>query len=147
VKWACISVGVMVIGLSMAGSAVACTCAVQPPRERLAQADAAIYGIVVGKHRVPASLDEHGAFAYTISVRRVFKGHPGRRVKLRIPTSDSICGFTMRRHHHAGLLLFGRPGAFHASLCRIISLRDLQRATEDRGRGDAARAGSLSSCL
>ena len=101
------------------------------PYEKVQRSDLAVYGRVVAVHWLRGKAP-HGApgrrYAVDLRVLRVFKGHPGRVIRLVGHTNGGLCGRAPPQLGvRLGLLLEGKP-PYGFGLGTEISLADLQTA-------------------
>lgn len=120
-------VAVIVLGLLSAGDAFACSCAPTPPREALAQADAAIVG-----HLLKVEARGPARAAYRYRVLRVYRGHDSIRtgsvMTVLSGRSSAACALPTRTGRDYGLFLLGGGGRWASGLCGVISPRRLWAA-------------------
>ncbi len=133
----------VLLGLVLAGSAAACTCANLPPAEKLRAADAAIVARLV--EVVPRSTYE-AEFRYEV-VRRYKGGRavaPGTTVAVMSAPFGAACGLPQQTGRHYGLLLARSGGRWRGNSCATAEPRELAvaaRRSRDGGgrRPDAER--------
>jgi hypothetical protein len=123
-----------VAALALGGPAYACVCASQPIEERLARADAAVVGRIVG----PAAGDAgDGLRLLRVDVEQRVKGDVSRDLVVIAP-SGTDCDLPERTNKSVGLLLSRAPdGTLQANLCSIASPGELVVA------GGEPRGGAL----
>jgi hypothetical protein len=124
---------VLLLGLLGAGRALACSCAPTPPKEALAQADAAIVGrLLTVEARGPARA------AYRYRVVRVYRGgdaiQRGSVATVLSGRGSAACALPTRVDRNYGLFLIGQAGRWASGLCGVISPRRLWAAARDPGR-------------
>lgn len=129
---------VVVLMLLGAGNAFACSCAPTPPREALAQADAAIAGrLLKVEARGPARA------AYRYRVIRVYRGgdsiRGGSVMTVLSGRSSAACALPTQTGRNYGLFLLGDSAHWASGLCGVISPRRLWAAAQ--GSPQAARPG------
>ncbi|MET0559589.1 MAG: hypothetical protein ABW065_13120 [Solirubrobacterales bacterium] len=128
---------VLLLGLLGAGRASACSCAPTPPKEALAEADAAIVGrLLAVEPRGPARA------AYRYRVVRIYRGggtfRRGSVATVLSGRDSAACALPTRVDRNYGLFLLGGGGRWASGLCGVISPRRLWAAA----RGAPARASS-----
>jgi len=121
---------VALVGLVLAGSAHACSCAPQAPAESLREFDAAIVGRLVG-------VEPRGRFRadYRYEVRRVFRGEgiePGQMLTVRSGRRAAACALPRRLDHRYGLFLTQGQGHWLGGICGVIEPRRLWHAAQQR---------------
>jgi hypothetical protein len=143
--------GVLLLVLVLALSVVplpqanACTCAAGHPRARLAAADGAFIGKLVG-HRETGPLGSIISTGrdviYTFEVAEAIKGDIGRRVEVYSAASGASCGFEVATGETVGVFLEGRDGRWRSGLCGQVEPGKLRAAAAPSpapdGRGPAA---------
>jgi hypothetical protein len=143
--------GVLLLVLVLALSVVplpqanACTCAAGHPRARLAAADGAFIGKLVGRRETGplGSIISTGRdVIYTFEVAEAVKGDIGQRVDLRSAASGMSCGFEVPADQAIGILLDRRSGMWRSGLCGQIEPGKLRAAAAPLpapdGRGPTA---------
>ena len=120
--WLCAALA----GLTLAGSAHACSCAPQAPVESLRDSDAAIVGRLV---RVTA----HGRFRadYLYEVLRVYRGGRiarGQLLTVRSARRASACALPRRLDRRYGLFLIRGGEHWIGGICGVIGPRRLWQA-------------------
>jgi hypothetical protein len=127
----------VLLGLVLAGSAVACSCAYKDPSEALAASDAAVVarllrveGTGVEFHGVPEA-----RFKYRIL--HVYRGGPGLRrgatLALVSYLSGAACGLPEGIGRHYGLFLYRHKRRWSSSSCGVVSPADLRAAAQRTG--------------
>lgn len=143
-RWAVVAVAALLLSPSLAS---ACTPTSPPPtpKERLAEYNIAVYGVVSSLRWVPEEPEDRTvdapppqgrSFVATMVVTRVFKGLAGRRIQVAGNTYDPCGGFEPRVGWKGGLML-DRPGRPHYRLdggFSVISITDLLRASVGKWR-------------
>ncbi len=130
---------VVLVVLAAPAVASACTIAAMNPYERVKGADHAVYGRVLAIHWLGPGHLGSGDKRYAIRVRvlRVFKGHPGKAIRLVGHTNGASCGVSAPKvGRRLGLLLYG-ASPFPIGLGTEISLFELREA--QRGPPPPAR--------
>lgn len=131
--------------LVLAGSASACSCARQTPRQSLADSDAAVTGRLL-------SIAPRGAgqAAYRYRVLRVYRGRKrievGSVLTVLSPRGSAACGLPERTGHSFGLFLLGDGRRWASGLCGVISPRRLWSAAGRPGGHDAGASALALSC-
>lgn len=126
------AVSVVLLGLVLAGSALACSCAPTAPAESLARADAAVAARLL-------AVEPHGATRaiYRYEVLHVYRGRgaiePGSTLVVTSPRGSAACALPDRLDHNYGLFLLGRRGHWLGGLCGVISPRRLWAAAHKPG--------------
>lgn len=134
------AVSVVLLGLVLADSALACSCSPAAPAESLARSDAAIVGRLIG-------VEPHGATRarYRYEVLRVYRGgekiKPGSTLTVLSSRSSSACALPTRVGHDYGLFLLGDSGRWASGLCGVLSPRRLWAAAQHPGSAEKAAAG------
>jgi hypothetical protein len=118
---------VLLLGLLGAGRASACSCAPTPPKEALAEADAAIVGrLLAVEPRAPARA------AYRYRVLHVYRGgetiRRGSVATVQSGRSSAACALPTRVGRNYGLFLLGAGDRWASGLCGVISPRRLWAA-------------------
>jgi hypothetical protein len=122
-----------VAALVLAGPAAACVCASEPIEERLAKADAAVVGRIVG----PAEGGGAGQRLLRIDVEQRVKGDVARDLVISSP-SGTDCDLPSRTNRSIGLLLTTAPdGSLLGTLCSVANPGELVVA------GGEPRGGAL----
>ncbi len=121
---------VALVGLVLAGSAHACSCAPQAPAESLQESDAAIVGRLV-------KVEPRGRFRadYRYEVRRVYRGEgiePGQMLTVRSGRRAAACALPRRLDHRYGLFLAEANGHWLGGICGVIEPRGLWHAAQQR---------------
>jgi hypothetical protein len=119
---------VALVGLVLAGSAHACSCAPQSPAESLREADAAVVGRLV-------KVEPRGRFRadYRYEVRRVYRGEgiePGEMLTVRSGSRGVSCALPRRLDHRYGLFLAEGSGHWLGGICGVIEPRRLWDAAQ-----------------
>jgi hypothetical protein len=110
----------------MPGAASACTCAAEKPKVKLARADGAFNGRLLGI--TPDADGFNATFRYRVN--QVFKGQLSRGtvVEIRSGNSDAVCGLTRKTGKVYGLLVDRKGGKWWGSICNTLSPGQLRRA-------------------
>jgi hypothetical protein len=124
----------------------ACSCPLPgDPRDRLAAADGAFIGKLVGRRETGplGSIISTGRdVIYTFEVAEAVKGDIGQRVDLRSAASGMSCGFEVPADQAIGILLDRRSGMWRSGLCGQIEPGKLRAAAAPSpapdGRGPTA---------
>ena len=124
--------GLAVLVLLPVGSAAACSCAPQPPRESLREADGAVVGRLV-------KVLPHGALhaVYRYEVRHAYKGvmsGPGKMLDVHSSRRGAACALPRRIGRSYGLFLFRRNGRWFGGLCGAVAPGRLRAAAANRPR-------------
>lgn len=135
---------VIVLGLLGTGEALACSCAPTPPREALADADAAIVGRLLGvEARGPVRA------AYRYRVLRVYRGRDSIRAGTVMTVlsgrGSAACALPTRTDRNYGLFLLGEGGRWASGLCGVISPRRLWAAAQASPARASSRPGNCAS--
>jgi hypothetical protein len=129
---------VALVGMALAASASACSCAPQAPAESLRQSDAAIVGrLVAVAPRGPLRAD------YRYAVGRVYRGagiEAGEVLTVRSARRGAACALPRRPGRRYGLFLVRGGGRWHGGICGTIAPRRLWQAAQG-GAGAAALPG------
>jgi len=139
------AVTAVLLGLVLAGSAQACSCAPTAPAESLASSDAAIVGELLG-------VQPHGASqaGYRYRVLRVYRGgdriESGAVLTVLSPRGSASCGLPERLGKHYGLFLLASGGRWASGLCGVISPHRLWSAARKPGGGQATGSAGGFSC-
>jgi hypothetical protein len=118
------------------GSALACSCAPQPPAESLREADGAIVGRLV-------RVLPHGALnaVFRYEVRHVYKGadsiDEGQMLDVRGARRTAACGLPRRAERSYGLFLSLRNGRWFGGICGVVSPRRLRGAAQNQAAASA----------
>jgi hypothetical protein len=118
---------VLLLALMTAEAASACSCVATHPANRLAQAPAALVGVVEASR----ALDDNpglSSHVYTLRVERAVKGPLGERVDVLAPGGTS-CTLTLKVGERLGLLLSGEPGNWTVYSCSIVDPEALIEAS------------------
>jgi hypothetical protein len=85
---------VVLVSLAVPSAASACTIASRPAKERVAEADIAVYGKVVAREKMTPAPDERpGAdYRYRFRVIETYKGKIRKRMTLLGTTDSAACG-------------------------------------------------------
>jgi hypothetical protein len=123
---------VALVGLTLAGSAAACSCAPQAPAESLQESDAAIVGRLL-------EVLPHGRLQadYRYEVRRVYRGdgiEPGGVLTVRSGRRAATCALPRRLDHRYGLFLTSGKGRWFGGICGVIEPRRLWHAAQQNSR-------------
>jgi hypothetical protein len=133
----------VLLGLTFAGGALACSCAPATPSESLARSDAAVVGRLL-------AVEPHGVVraAYRYEVLRVYRGRDaierGSTVTVMSPRGSAACALPDRLGRRYGLFLLGDGGRWASGLCGVVSPRRLRSAASKPD--DRQAAGGSSSC-
>jgi len=133
----------VLLGMVVASSASACSCAPQKPRESLVEADAAVSARLL-------SIEGRGATraAYRYRVLHVYRGHgeiePGSTLTVLSPRGSAACGLPEATGHSYGLFLLGNGRQWASGLCGVISPRRLWSAARKPGSNHSAGTSSFS---
>jgi hypothetical protein len=130
--------GALLVALVLLVSAIpvspahACSCAREgDPRERLAAADGAFIGKLVG-HRETGPLGSIISTGrdviYIFEVAEAFKGDIGRRVEVHSAASGASCGFEVAAGQPIGVLLDSGNGRWRSGLCGQVEPGELRTA-------------------
>lgn len=112
------SAALVLASLALAGSVQACACLSQPIEERLAAADAAVVGRIVGPVRGSTSA---GQRLLRVDVEQRVKGNVPSDLVIRAP-SGTDCDLPDRTNKSVGLLLMEAPdGTLLGTLCSVAS--------------------------
>ncbi|HEX8120430.1 MAG TPA: hypothetical protein VF549_04105 [Solirubrobacteraceae bacterium] len=86
--------GAVLVALAAPSAASACTIAEQPAKERVAEADVAVYGKIVAREKMTPAPDERpGAdYRYRFRVIETYKGKIRKRMTLLGTTDSAACG-------------------------------------------------------
>jgi hypothetical protein len=86
--------GVLLAALVAPGTASACTIASRPAKERVAEADIAVYGEVVDRERMNRAPDDRPGYDYRYRFRVIetYKGKIRKRMTLLGTTDSASCG-------------------------------------------------------
>jgi hypothetical protein len=129
-----VATAVACVGLIGAESAMACSCATEPVKQQLADADAAVVAKLVDADRLSAD-----QFKLRYRVKRVVKGAPGldrgESLTLRSHALKASCGLPRRKDRAYGLLLDRRKKRLTASLCSVVSPKRLRSAASGKAKG------------
>jgi hypothetical protein len=109
----------------------ACSCSGGDSRDRLAAADGAFIGELVGRRETGplGSIISSGRdVVYTFEVSEVFKGDIGRRVEIHSPASGASCGFEVAADEAVGIFLDRQGGDWRSGLCGQIEPGKLRAA-------------------
>lgn len=134
---------VALVGMALAGSAAACSCAPQAPGESLRQSDAAIVGRLV-------SVTPAGRLRadYRYEVQRVYRGggiEPGEMLTVRSARRAAACALPRRLERSYGLFLLRGGGHWQAGICAVIGPRRLAHAAQ--GQAGTRERDPRSLCL
>jgi len=137
---------VALVGLALAESAGACSCAPQAPAESLQASDAAIVARLVKvlpRGRLRAD--------YRYEVSHVYRGQgaiePGGMLTVRSGRRAAACALPRRLDHEYGLFLVRSQGHWLGGICGVIEPRRLWHAAQRqprvlrRGSGGSGPAG------
>jgi hypothetical protein len=122
---------VVVLAMVRLPHAKACTCSTGDSRDRLAAADGAFIGELVGRRETGplGSIISSGRdVVYTFEVTEVFKGDIGRRVEIHSAASGMSCGFEVAAGEAVGVLLDRQGGDWRSGLCGQIEPGKLRTA-------------------
>jgi len=137
------AVSVVLLGLVVAGSALACSCAPSTPAQALAGSDAAIAGRLLSVHPHGATRSE-----YRYEVLHVYRGRdaiePGAALLVMSPRGSGACALPDGIGHHFGLFLLGEGARWVGGLCGVVSPRRLWAAARSQGRLGRTSAGCAS---
>jgi hypothetical protein len=127
---------VALVGMVLAGSASACSCAPQAPAESLQESDAAVVARLVKvlpQGRLRAD--------YRYEVRGVYRGRdtiePGQMLTVRSGRRAAACALPRRLDHVYGLFLTRRQGHWLGGICGVIEPRRLRHAAQSQAAGSA----------
>ena len=130
-------ISVLLLGLLGAGQALACSCAPTPPRQALAQADAAIVGRLL---RVEVRGPARAAYRYR--VLRVYRGGEeiatGSVATVLSGRDSASCALPTRIGRRYGLFLLGENGRWASGLCGVVSPRRMWEAARESPRVSTA---------
>jgi hypothetical protein len=127
---------VALVGMTLAGSAGACSCAPQAPAESLQESDAAVVGRLV-------KVVSRGRFRadYRYEVRQVYRGaetiERGQMLTVRSGRRAAACALPRRLDHVYGLFLARRQGHWLGGICSVIEPRRLRHAAQSQPGGSA----------
>jgi hypothetical protein len=124
----------MLVGIFLLpASALACSCAPQPPAESLREADGAFVGRLV---RVLPRGTLHAVYRY--EVLHVYKGGnaitTGKMLDVRSSRRAAACALPRRTGRSYGLFLFQRHGRWFGGICGVVSPRRLRLAAANQPR-------------
>lgn len=129
---------VALVGMVLAGSATACSCAPQAPAESLLESDAAVVARlveVVPRGRLHAD--------YRYEVRQVYRGEAeidkGQMLSVRSGRRAATCALPRRLDHVYGLFLAHRQGKWFGGICGVVEPRRLRHAAQNQP-ADSTRA-------
>jgi hypothetical protein len=138
-RWAIGSV-LGVVAMLVPASAMACSCAPQPPAQSLREADAAVVGRLV---KVLPHGPLHADFRY--EVRRVYRGaskiEVGQMLDVRSSRRAAACALPRRTKRSYGLFLAQRSRRWFGGICGVISPKRLRLVAAAQLAGTATRAG------
>jgi hypothetical protein len=125
------------VGMALAGSAEACSCAPQAPAEALRESDAAIVGrLVEVTPRGKLNAD------YRYEVRHVYRGaesiEAGQMLTVRSGRKAAACALPRRLGDVYGLFLSRASNRWFGGICGVIEPRRLRHAAEQQA--NSARA-------
>ncbi len=130
------------------GLASACSCAPQPPSDRLAAGEPAVIGVVVATTDLgpvgPALFDH--SYAYTVRVERAFNLDAGTEITIHGNTNDGMCGFTWSTGQRVGAFLYGTADRWSTGSCGLVFPEALEAAaaapesSPDEADGPVVRA-------
>jgi hypothetical protein len=110
----------------------ACSCALPgDPRDRLAAADGAFIGKLVGRREtgpLGSIISSGREVIYTFEVAEVFKGDISQRVEVHSAASGESCGFEVAAGEAIGVLLDRSRGDWRSGLCGQIEPGKLRAA-------------------
>ena len=135
---------VALVGMALAGSAAACSCAPQAPAESLQQSDAAIVGRLVSVTPLGRLRAE-----YRYGVQRVYRGagiESGQMLTVRSARRASACALPRRLDRRYGLFLTRGGGRWRGGICGVIGPRRLAHAARDEGTASTASGDASGSC-
>jgi hypothetical protein len=123
---------VLVLAMVPLSHANACSCiANTDPRDRLAAAEGAFIGELVGRRETGllGSIISSGRdVVYTFEVAEVFKGDLGQRVDVHSAAGGGSCGFEVAPGEAVGVLLYRHQGTWQSGLCGQIEPDKLRAA-------------------
>lgn len=123
-------------GMIAAGSpAYACSCVAGEPRDALAEADAALVGVVSATPGGPID-GLFGGSIYRIEVKHDLKGNLDEEIDVDGGPANDSCGLGLRAGERVGLLLSATGGHWRASLCSTMEPRLLLPAAEQYSAPD-----------
>jgi hypothetical protein len=129
---------VALLGMVLAGSASACSCAPQAPAESLQESDAAVVARLV---KVLPHGKLHADYRY--EVRQVYRGAEtidrGQMLTVRSGRRAATCALPRRLDHVYGLFLARGQGRWFGGICGVIEPRRLRHAAQGQA-ADSARA-------
>jgi tissue inhibitor of metalloproteinase len=131
---------VVLLGLTFAAGAQACSCAPLAPGESLRQADGAIVGRlveVVPRGRLHAD--------YRYEVQRVYRGRGeirhGQMLSVRSARRSAACALPRRLGRRYGLFLAQADGRWFSGICGVIEPRRLRSAAQHQPRVNRRSSG------
>ena len=136
---------IALLGMVLAASASACSCAPQPPAESLQQADAAIVGRLVAVTPVGRLRAD-----YRYEVQRVYRGggiEPGQMLTVRSARRAPACALPRRLDRRYGLFLLRGGGHWQGGICAVIGPRRLAHAARSTAAASAVASPTPGSCL
>ena len=111
------------VGVEVAG---ACSCAAEPPREKLAEADGAFNGRLL---EVTPDGEFEAVFRYRIG--QVFKGRKRlqgpKTIRLRSGSNQGVCGLPQETGKLYGLFVSREDGHWSGNSCNVVSPAKLRR--------------------
>jgi hypothetical protein len=127
------------VGVDAAG---ACSCAAEPPREKLAVADGAFNGRLLD---VTPDGNSEAVFRYRIG--QVFKGRKrlrsGRTVSVRSGSNDGVCGLPQQTGKLYGLFVSREDGHWSGNSCNVVPPPKLRRTAR---KAASSAAGAPPAC-
>lgn len=135
---------IALVGMALAASASACSCAPQAPAESLRQSDAAIVGRLVAVTPVGRWRAD-----YRYEVSRVYRGagiEPGEMLTVRSARRASACALPRRLGRRYGLFLLHGGGHWWGGICGVIGPRRLAHAARSEAGAAAAAGDAPLSC-
>jgi hypothetical protein len=133
------AVSVVLLGLTGAGSAQACSCAPSTPAQSLAESDAAVAARLL-------SVAPQGATRalYRYEVLHVYRGRgeiePGAILRVISPRGSAACALPDGVGRSFGLFLIGAGRRWAGGLCGVVSPRRLWAAARKPGEGEATES-------
>jgi hypothetical protein len=124
----------LALSLVFPAAASACTIAARPAKERVDEADLAVWAKVISS-KVVATDEATGTKQrrYRLRVLETYKGRVRRRITILAHDSAGTCGIgPLRRGQRLGLVLEGERGPWRAGLQNSISRAELRSVRRPR---------------
>ena len=137
------TVGLIVVAvLAVAESAMACSCAIVPPREKLRQADGAVVARLLEVRPVEDGDNTQSSADPTDFVYRTGKVaqgrsrlRKGRRLVVRSARDDASCGLSGRVGELTGLFLTRDEDRWTSGSCHEIAASQMRRLMRSKAGG------------